>query len=125
MRFVSPETVRIHLKPDADGTKNWIDVKQELTVGEDKRYRTAGFSRVSQGEGSPEISVNFSQMAIARVEAYLVDWSAKKPDGKDLPVSRTAIEQLSADSFDEIDQAIQEHMTTVADEKKAPKASVA
>lgn len=120
MRFVSPETARIHLKNGSD----WIDVKKELTVGEDKKYRTSGFKRVAQGDSdtgsSPEIAIDFSQMALARVEAYLVDWSDKRAIDTDSK-KRAAIEALAVDDFEEIDQAIQAHIEKSLQEKKAKK----
>ena len=116
MRFVAPETVRIEL---SDGA--WIDIKKALTAGEEKSYRSAGFRRVSQqdGTGRNEVDVDWTAMAFARVEAYLLDWSAKKPDGKDMPVSRSAIRALSQESFDEIDEAIKARIEATDDEKKA------
>lgn len=116
MRFVSPETVRIEL---SDG--QWIEVKKTLTAGEEKAYRSAGFRRVSQrqDDNTNEVDIDWTAMAFARVEAYLVDWSAKREDGKDVPVSKAAIRNLSAESFQEIDDAIVAHIDSQADAKKA------
>ena len=127
MRFVSPETVRIDLKDGPDGEKNWIQVKKFLTVGEDKRFRTKAFrgvrpdrsEKIGTGdEVSPEIGVDWPALSFGRVLAYLVDWSAKKPSGKDLPVSETAIEKLEPEDFEEIDQAISDHIENMEAEKK-------
>jgi len=119
MRFVQPETVRLDLH---DGT-SWIEVKRELTVGEDRRYRSAGLRRMSQPNGETSVEVDWTAMALARVEAYLVDWSATKPDGKGkeqpVPVTRAAIEALASEDFDEIDAAINAHIEAIAREKKA------
>lgn len=116
MRFVSPETVRIELK---DG--QWIEVKKTLTAGEEKAYRSAGFRRVSQrqDDNTNEVDIDWTAMAFARVEAYLVDWSAKRDDGKDVPVSKAAIRNLDAESFQEIDEAIVKHIDEADDAKKA------
>jgi len=128
MRFVSPETVRITLADGPNGDKNWIDVKKDLTAGEEKRYRSAGLRRMTpraDANSSSEIDIDWLAMALARVEAYLVDWSAKKPDGKDLPVTRQAIEALETTDFDEIDTAIQKHMDQRLEEKKQTNGSPA
>jgi len=117
MRFVSSETVRLPLSDD-----QWIEVKKTLTAGEDRAYKSAGFKRVSQREGSTqnEVDVDWSAMAFARVEAYLVDWSAKNEStGKDVPVTRAAIRNLDPESFEEIDAAIKAHADATAEEKKA------
>lgn len=111
MRFVNPETVRLYLKAG-----DWIDVKKELTVGEEKRYRSAGFRGLSQRTDGSEIQVDWAALALARVEAYLVDWSEKRP------VSREAIEDLCQGDFEEIDTLVQAHIEAMAGEKKDPTA---
>lgn len=118
MRFVSTETTRIDL---SDG--QWIEVKQELSAGEEKRYRAAGLKRMSQRKGDNDefqndVEIDFAAMALARVVTYLVDWSAKGPNGKAMPCTKDAIAQLDTASFDEIDLAIQQHIEKVAAEKK-------
>lgn len=128
MRFVTPEVERIALKDDANGQPQWIDVKRELTVGEEKRYRSAGFKQMSTAQGGgessgPAIDVDWARLAIARVEAYLVDWSATRVDkaGKvvQVPVTRANIEGLAQEDFNEIDDAIQAYVARVAESKKA------
>lgn len=114
MRFVAPETVRIELP----GGQDWIVVKKELTAGEERKFRSAGLMKVSHQGKDPEIGVNWADMAFARVEAYLVDWSAQKPDGTRLPVSRTQIEALHTEDFEAIDAAVQAHIAASAEEKK-------
>src|SRR6187402_2627533 len=100
MRFVSTETVRIALAND-----QWIEVKKELGKGDDATYKAAGLGRMMTGKDGQELGIDFKAMALARVAAYLVDWSAKKLNGKPEPVSLHAIEALSKDSFKEIDDA--------------------
>ena len=110
MRFVVPELVKIEL---AGG--DWIEVKKELTVGEEKRYRTASLRRTyNVGKGDEELQIDWGLMAFARVEAYLVNWSAPQP------VSRSAIEGLASEDFEIIDGAIQTHIEALTQEKKAP-----
>jgi len=116
MRFVlSPDVTRLVLK---DGS--WIEVKRQLTAGEERAYRSAGFRRVSQrkDEDGSEIDVDWTAMAFARAEAFIVDWSARTPEDKPMPVSRTNIRTLHPDDFAEIDAAIVAHMEAVDAEKK-------
>jgi hypothetical protein len=116
MRFVKgTETVKKYLKNGTD----WVEIKKELTVGEDRRYRTAGMNRMraektdSKGETPlPSIEVDFAYMAIARVEAYLVDWSA------DRKLNRASIEALAKEDFEEIDDLVQAH---IAEQEQAAK----
>lgn len=118
MRFVSPETVRIKLKDN-----HWIEVKKDLGTGDEKRYRAAGFRGLTQiaddkGEKKQEIGVDWQAIAFSRVEAYVVDWSARDAKDKPLKLSRQAIEALDTESFDEIDEAVQAHIAAREEEKK-------
>lgn len=112
MRFVSPETVRIDL-----GSGDWIDVKKELTVGEEKRMRTAGVRRVN---GQAEVDVNWAEMALARVTTYLRGWSAVDEKQRPIPVTAETVQALATEDFEAIDAAIQRHIEAVAEAKKAP-----
>lgn len=112
MRFVSPETVRITLK-----NGDWIEVKKELTVGDEKRLLSSGFKRASPG--SEQIEVDWFTRSIARVEIYLTGWSAVDDKGRPVAITRDAIETLSSEDFDVIDDAIKTHQAAVDAEKKA------
>lgn len=109
MRFVTPDVVRIPLK-----NGEWIEIKRELTVGEEKRFRSAGLKNMKAEDGGSSIEIDWTAMALARVETYLLEWSATRTDaaGKtvSVPVTRKNIEALTQDDFDEIDQAIQAHI---------------
>jgi len=111
MRFVKPEITRLEFV-DSDGEKAWIEVKNELTVGEEKRYRAAAFGRVQAMGGSNGIDIDWECMAFARVDAYLVEWSDKRPLNTD------AIRALSSEDFEQIDALIQAHIERRAQEKK-------
>lgn len=127
MRFVSPETVRIDLRDDPDGTKNWIEIKKRLAAGETHVYRTAGFGRVAKREGAEETEVNvdWKAMRFARAYTYLVDWSATTPTGKTLPITMATIEALDPEQFKEIDDAILAHIASLDDEKNAQRSTSA
>lgn len=119
MRFVTPESKRLHLKDGPDGEKNWIDVKLHLTVGEEKKYRSAGFKQLTPGsdpdaaeQKDAKIDVDWSRLAFARAEAYLIDWSSKQA------LKRATIEALHPEDFDEIDEAIKKHIDEQAALKK-------
>lgn len=108
MRFVTPETKRYHLA----NTTDWIELKKELTAGEDKRYRTQGLRKMTgAGTGDAAIDVDWMSMSMARVETYLYAWSDKRPP------TRQAIEDLSTDDFEEIDALIVKHIDAMKAEK--------
>lgn len=125
MRFVTPESVRIDLKDGPNGEKNWIRIKKELSVGDDRRYRAAGMKNLRPGADVSSIEIDWSEMAIARVNAYLVDWSATMPDPKDpdnpkkVKVTPQAIAELDRESFEEIDSAINAYIESATSAKNA------
>lgn len=113
MRFVLPEVVKLDL-PNGD----WIKVKKELTVEEDHAYRTAGMVAKMDRNGRPDVSVDFNVVARCRVKTYLLDWSAKDAEGKDIAVTPSAVDALATEDFELIDAAILEHIAALAAEKK-------
>lgn len=132
MRFVTPAVVRKTLKDGPNGEKNWIDLKKELTIGEKNAFRTAGFRQLTPGDDAPadgspkdpnakdaKIDVDWKALSFARANAYLMEWSAKKSDGKDMPLTRAAIEALDEDDFNEINTVIEAHIAEQAELKKA------
>ncbi len=124
MRFVVPDTRRIDLKDSTDEkgqvVKNWIEIKKELTKGEAAQMRSAGLKRMSQGRDEKEtaIDVDWKALGLGRVMTYLVDWSAKDGNGKDIKVTPQAIAELCEEDFDEIDDAIKAHITEQEEAKK-------
>lgn len=118
-RFVKPQTRQIKLAGDDN---EWIEVKRDLNVWEDKRYRSAGFKRVSGaaagGGKDAAVDVDWTELALARVETYLVDWNLRDDTGKSVPFSATAMRNLSPEAFEEIDAAIVKHVEEMAEEKK-------
>jgi len=110
MRFVVPEVKRLHLKNGVD----WIDVKKELSVGEERKYRTRGMKSMVGviGDGDPAVDIDWQLMSLSRVEAYVVDWSDKQK------VSRESIEALASEDFDEIDELVKQHIAEMEALKK-------
>jgi hypothetical protein len=113
MRFVKEDVTRLTL-PDGE----WVDVKRELTVGEDREFRVAGMKKATV---KGDIEVDFKAISLARVKTYLVGWSAVDHKGKMLPVTSDAIEALAVEDFEAIDAAILAHVDAVAEGKKTTK----
>lgn len=115
-RFVKPDTRRIEL---SDG--DWIEIKKQLNVGEDRRYRAAGLKRLtgSPGSNAAAIDVDWGELALARVITYVVDWSFKDGNDKTVTVTPAAIQNLEPADFEEIDNAIQDHIKEMEEVKKA------
>ena len=126
---VKPDDIKIELVWESGGETMpfWIKIKKLLTVGEDRRVRTAGFKGVSgavrvPGDTAPlqtETRIDWRTMAFVRAETYLTDWSLTDDKDKRLKVNIETIESLHPDVFDLIENAISAHVEAVAQEKKA------
>src|SRR5688572_24055767 len=105
-RFVNPETKRY----DLDGG-DWVEVKERLTVGE---YNQAKRADAEHG-------------AVAWVAMYLVDWSFKDADGKDVPLGEShaariaALNNMSLAAFNLLDDVVGNHMKSVKEADDAGK----
>lgn len=114
-RFVQPTTVRYEL---SDG--DWAELKGRLTYLESQRLATAAFSglRGQVGGVSAEITLDSAAFALAKFEAWIVDWSFQGPDGRAVPVSRDSFSALDEEAAAELIEIINRHAGFVADEKK-------
>lgn len=117
--FVKPETVRIDL-PEGQ----WLEVKKQLTVGEERKAMAALVKEVrTDGRMTPDLEM----VGKAQVLAYLVDWSLKDEAGKVVRIDSdakkvSAIDQLHPEKFRVIADAVESHIAASAteQEKNAP-----
>jgi hypothetical protein len=124
---VQPEDFPINLTyVDATGKAHpfWIKDKKLLNVGEDRRVATAGWGGVRPGargtddDPGTEVKINWQTQSFARTEIYLTDWSLETDEKKKLPLTRETIESLHPPVFALIEEAINEHVKALAEEKK-------
>ncbi len=113
-RFVTPDTVRLALSGD-----DWIEIKSMLGIGDQKRIETAGLKRFSKKDGE-SVDVDFAEFSLARTAAYLLDWSFKGADDRVVPLSRSAIEALTPETYKEIENAITKHVEGLQGPKQKP-----
>lgn len=132
---VTPETDRLDV--EILGEQCWIEVKRDLTIGEQKRVDTSGFrgmtgfGKTDDEPGSiaeqerkqqTEISIDWRGQTFARTLTYLVDWSLADDKGNKLPCTgaagRATIEALHQDVYAAIEKAINEHVERRTREKK-------
>lgn len=117
-RFVQPDIVRLML---TDG--DWVDIKRELTTGEQREMFGEMRRQFAPGETPIFDGV---QVGRARTAAYVVAWSFVDAGGKPVSVSRSAFDGLDVDTSAEIIKAIDAHEDVLASErleKKLLKAS--
>jgi hypothetical protein len=119
LRSRRPETLKIDL---SDG--DWIVVKKHLTAGENRaiyaRMMKQGIDGGNQIDG---VRVGWSKMV-----GYLLDWSAKDPDGKPIVILDkseeeigAAIDGLDVDSSSEILKAVEAHEDAMEKERAQEK----
>lgn len=111
--FVVPSVVRLPL-PGGD----WIDVKKELTYGEQQVM----FAKMRRQFGPNEPPMlDSTRIGRARMEAFIVGWSFVDPSGQPIPVSVGAIEQLRIATANALRAALEEHEERVLAEQEAEK----
>ena len=109
-RFVQPKIVRL---PLTEG--EWVDVKRELSYGEQTDMYAA--MRKQFGAGTVPV-LDLTLIGRARMGAYLLAWSLVDAEGTPVPVSPAAINNLDADTAREIAAALEAHDEALAEEKK-------
>lgn len=105
---VPPEATT--LPPLSNG--DTVTVKKRLNQGE----KRAANARLYQQSPGGDLVVNPLQVGLARVCAYLLDWTVKGLDGKVIDIRGKSVEQLEAALdmldplvYDEIEAAVREH----------------
>lgn len=96
-------TTRIDL-PAIDA---WIEVRNELTVGEEKRMYAPALTPSAEWS---KPGVDLSAIGFAAAAAWLVDWSLRDQKDKPVEVSMNALQALKPAVFDAIDAAIDAHI---------------
>jgi hypothetical protein len=110
---VTPDSVRLSI---SDG--DWIEVKKELNVGEQRRI----FARlVKSMEVGQTVKLDPEQVGRSKVVEYLIGWSLTDAKGKPVPVTEGAIDSMDADTFKEIREAIEAHEETQDAAREAAK----
>ena len=103
--FVEPKTVRLDL-PDGQ----WIEVKRELSQGEEDDVIEASKRQDEQGH----VITNVGKWSRARALAFITGWSLPEP------LNPAALCAMTTEGFAAIRKAINAHEASVNAEKNAP-----
>jgi hypothetical protein len=105
----------------ADADADWIEVKRRLNTGETRALFERTYVRGPDGK----LTVNLAQQGIAKVTAYLLDWSILGLDGKVIPIAgksiaavTSALDSIDPESFHEIREAIDAHEEAMQAERE-------
>ena len=117
-RFVSPATVRLDLSD-----QDWIEIKEQITYGESQRLSGAMLRTVKTAAGDNEVGVDFARYAVLKLQTWLVDWSLRDDADKPVPVSPAAIENLTPEAAEALNDAIDAHVAARAEGKASSTSS--
>jgi len=103
--------------------EHWIDIKERLTIGEQKAIDHSGITSVATANKTKgNLQLDLGEFSFARAMAYILDWSLVDDDEptKRIPFNRAALEALSPEAFEEIENAISAHIESRDAVKKTP-----
>lgn len=120
-RFASSQTTRIEL---SDG--DWLEVRDELSFGRQQKLAGAGIGGLQGFDGGDlsgvRMELDMAAFEIERVLAWVTEWSFRDGTGRPVELTRAAVENLNAETAEEIKAALDTHVAAL-EEKKAPKAT--
>src|SRR5688572_26780247 len=97
---------------------DWIEVRDRITYGAKQRLDSVSIRSMVQGDGPAKIDLDMSTFRIERMVAYIVGWSARKPDGSPAKPDRDSFAALSEQAADEINEVLDRHIEARAEEAK-------
>jgi hypothetical protein len=100
--FVRPDSVRL---PIGDG--HWIEVRKRLNAGESRKMFARVVKDMTAGE---KAQLDPEQVGLTKLVAYVLGWSFPGLDGKPVPFSVAAMDNLDPDVYAEMIKAIDEHI---------------
>src|SRR5215471_528453 len=112
--FVKPETERLEI-----GGGDYIVVKKRLNVREARRVMARQMKPMAIGE-RPQL--DYEQVGLAQVSVYLLEWGGPgfTENGKTVPYTEAALDDLDPDVFARLFKAVQGH---IENEERAEKNS--
>lgn len=118
-KFLTPSTTKINLDGD-----DWIEVRDELSVGELRAASAAILGQGPDGRPRPRQAPGYAQTV-----AFLVDWNLRGPNGKETDISTIAKREAALDAmrkpaYDAVEQAIESHIVARAAEAIAKKKTI-
>lgn len=115
-RFVDPSQPP-HRIPLSAG--DWIEIKPELHVGDQKRLENAGLGKPVLINDRVYQPIDWSVYEIHRADIWLLGWSFRTPHDKPMPLTLDSIVRLKPSSFQEISDAIRDYVAAQEAAKKA------
>jgi hypothetical protein len=103
--FIDPGVDRVKLSGG-----RFIDVKHRLNAGETRRVFSRMVKRMVAGEA---IELDPQKVGFTKLSESIVGWSLADADGRPIPLSDSAIDNLDPDVYHEIARAVDNHEAEV------------
>lgn len=102
----------------AEADADWVDVKAELNAGETRAVFTDTVKHMQAGERA---TIDPQQVGITKLLQYVLAWSFTDADGRVIPFSASALNNLNVESFNEVYAAVDWHDDQVDQRRKERK----
>lgn len=86
---------------------DWIDVKHQLTAGDEVDLSIGSLTRDPEHPG--EYQPDLKKRHVARTLAYAVGWSLADLEGQPIPLTETALYDLDVATLNEVRAAVAAH----------------
>lgn len=114
LSFVNPSDTRRLDVGDGD----WLEVRNRITYGAAERLRAVSLKSMATDAGQTKIELDMSTYNIERMAAYIIDWSARKPDGGKLPPTRDSFAALEEPAAEAVNAALDRHIERLTSERE-------
>lgn len=121
-RFVVPTTVRKYLTSDPE---EWVEIREELNVGEQKRVETCGLKPPMLVGDRIVTPIDWAVHDLERAMIFLTAWNLSGPDNTPWQLNFDTLKALDTDTFEEINQIILAHVLEMSEVKKSRRAAQA
>lgn len=103
------------------GDGAWIDVREELSVGQEREmYKKSVKGQTTLESGEVRTDLDIKELSFAKVQAYLADWNATNDEGKSVEVCEDAIRGMDYAAYALIENAVIAHEKDIESKKKGP-----
>lgn len=109
---------------DIPAIEGWIEVRNELSVGEERKvFAGAIKGQTPTEDGKIRTEYDAEKVSFGLVRAYVVDWSARDEKDKPVEFSEGAVKALTPEAYTAIEDAVNKHAKAMKEQRiegKAP-----
>jgi hypothetical protein len=103
---------------------DWVDFRAELSFSEQAAVEMGAMvSKLDQTTREMDVAIDWSELEVCRLAAWIADWSFTDADGLREPPTKASIRKLNQATAKELSAALDGHVSNV--EGDGPKGSAA